>query len=124
MRRLWRRMADVYGQRWASGYGDVTGPAFETWGRALADVAPEQVGRGIAACLDRPDPWPPSLPEFRALCRPRAEVPAPCHRLRPKALPEPAEAKARRTAAGLAAVRSIRAQLAGVEAPVLNGAEA
>ena len=35
------------------------------WSRALADMTPEQIRRGLDNL--RSD-WPPTLPEFRALC--------------------------------------------------------
>jgi len=41
------------------------------WARALADVAPQEISTGLAACMLRP--WPPTLPEFVMLCRPWME---------------------------------------------------
>lgn len=31
-------------------------------------MTPVQLGKGLEACITRADPWPPTLPEFRALC--------------------------------------------------------
>lgn len=39
-----------------------------SWISGLHDVNPKQIGDGLEACRIRQDPWPPSLPEFRALC--------------------------------------------------------
>ena len=35
------------------------------WAAGLADVTPEQVRRGLNALTSE---WPPTLPEFKALC--------------------------------------------------------
>lgn len=78
MARLWDRMAAIYGHRWTSSYGTCSSTAFSVWLRGLADIDPKQLGAGLAKCLERRDikdagrvdPWPPTLPEFRALCLP------------------------------------------------------
>lgn len=69
-RTLWVRMAEIYGHRWASAYGeasDLDGAA-GTWAKGLAGIAPAQVAVGLGACIASADPWPPTLPEFRARC--------------------------------------------------------
>lgn len=38
------------------------------WSRALADMQPEQIRRGMDSLKSE---WPPTLPEFGALCRGR-----------------------------------------------------
>lgn len=69
MRTLWRRMAEIYGQRWTSAYGeDAAKGAGDTWAKGLIGVAPEQLARGLEACIVAADPWPPTLPAFRAMC--------------------------------------------------------
>lgn len=75
LRRLWERMAALYHHRWTSALGDMPQGddgsltvAGDTWARGLAGITPEQVGQGVDACLTRSDAWPPTLPEFRALC--------------------------------------------------------
>lgn len=75
MRRFWARMVAIYGGKWARDYGDacenddgtltVTG---DTWQRGLAGVSEQQIAAGLQACLTSADPWPPTLPAFRALC--------------------------------------------------------
>ena len=68
---LWRRMTRIYGHRWTSSYGETDDG---TWHKALRGLTPAQVGRGLSRCAThRPDGWPPTLPEFRALCTPTAE---------------------------------------------------
>lgn len=68
-------MAALYHHRWSSALGDAPQVdngaltvAGDTWARGLAGITPEQIGLGIDACMTRTDPWPPTLPEFRALC--------------------------------------------------------
>ena len=68
-RTLWLRMADIYGPRWTSAYGeDPDGTAGETWAKGLAGVTPQQLAEGLTASIASADPWPPTLPEFRARC--------------------------------------------------------
>ena len=68
-RRLWERMAATYGHKWTTSYGvDVASPAGKTWREGLADVTPDQLAAALRSCLVRADGWPPSLPEFRAMC--------------------------------------------------------
>ncbi len=63
-------MAEIYGHRWTSAYGDDSGPdgAAGTWAKGLAGVTMKQVADGLKACVVSSDPWPPTLPEFRAMC--------------------------------------------------------
>lgn len=69
-RTIWVRMAEIYGHKWTSAYGETAddGGAGETWAKGLAGITPEQLGEGLKACLASADPWPPTLPEFRARC--------------------------------------------------------
>ena len=68
---LWRRMTRIYGHRWTSAFGAKDD---STWLRGLRDMTPAQVGHGLSRCAThRADGWPPTLPEFRALCTPTAE---------------------------------------------------
>jgi hypothetical protein len=68
-RSLWAAMADLYGHKWASSYGDdPESDTAATWAKTLADLSPQQLADGLRACATNPDPWPPSLPEFRARC--------------------------------------------------------
>ena len=68
---LWRRMSRIYGHRWTSAFGAKDD---STWLRGLRDMTPAQVGHGLSRCAThRADGWPPTLPEFRALCTPTAE---------------------------------------------------
>lgn len=89
-------MTAIYGHRWVSSYGaDDDG---DTWLRGLQGVTGAEIAAGLETCCSRGEAWPPSLPEFRALCRPpkdRREH-AGMYRDFPKALPPPRDpAKAR-----------------------------
>lgn len=69
MRRIWQRMAEIYGHRWTSAFGDDAGQgAGLTWSKGLAGLAVEQIARGIESAVLSADGWPPTLPEFRAMC--------------------------------------------------------
>lgn len=76
-RTLWLRMTEIYGYKWTSSYG--ASDSDHTWSKALVDITPAEMKRGFYTCLTNGQPWPPSAPEFRAMCRPpraRREHPA------------------------------------------------
>ena len=81
---FWKRMTKIYGHRWISNYGDADDG---TWELGLKSLTPEQLGVGLERCLMSAEPWPPTLPEFRALCEPAKPL-ASYHREWP-ALPTP-----------------------------------
>src|SRR5690606_24389157 len=68
VRTLWTRMAEIYGHRFTSPFGDSESHAARTWAKGLAGVTPQQLANGLEACIVSADPWPPTLPEFRARC--------------------------------------------------------
>ena len=68
MARLWTRLARMYGHRWTSSFGEADDG---TWRAGLVGITPQEVAHGLGECAKRDDPWPPTLPEFRVLCRPR-----------------------------------------------------
>ncbi len=69
MRRLWQRMAEIYGHRWTSAYGDDAGAsAGQTWAKGLAGLSVAQIAAGLDAALASADDWPPTLPAFRSMC--------------------------------------------------------
>lgn len=93
-------MTDLFGHRWASAYGPEPS---ETWAVGLEDLSDGELRAGLAACLSWTEDWPPTLPQFRALCRP--PPPPACHRIVP-ALPRP-PADPARAARALAEIRAI-----------------
>lgn len=69
---LQRRMTDIYGHKFKSLFPDEESMTEwrDTWGRALGDMTGEQIAAGLEALTRSTDGWPPSLGEFRALCKP------------------------------------------------------
>ena len=55
----------MYGNKWVSAYGESDSG---TWAKGLAGITGQQLGQWVKACLYREDTWPPTLPEFRAMC--------------------------------------------------------
>jgi len=69
MRTLWIRMAEIYGHRWTSAYGDDPNKgAALTWAKGLEHIAPAQLAHGLTTAITSADGWPPTLPEFRSMC--------------------------------------------------------
>lgn len=74
MRTLWLRMTEIYGYKWTSAYGeDAEAGAGDTWASGLSGLSPRNINIGLSAALVSSDPWPPTLPQFRAMC---LEVPS------------------------------------------------
>lgn len=65
MEAIWKKMARIYGHKWVSNYGARDDG---TWYSALQKFPEQSVMHGLEKCLLRPDPWPPSLPEFCQMC--------------------------------------------------------
>lgn len=65
MARLWTRMAGIYGHKWTSAYGETPD---QGWELALRGITPNQIATGITKCIIGGEAWPPSAPEFRAMC--------------------------------------------------------
>lgn len=66
---LWAVMLATYGHRWESAYGrHPEGVTAATWEAGLADIAAADIATAARNCLTFGDGWPPTLPEFRALC--------------------------------------------------------
>ena len=67
--RLFARLSALYGARLADLWrGADLEEVKDVWAVELADLSGEEIARGLAACRDRK--FPPTLPEFRELCRP------------------------------------------------------
>jgi hypothetical protein len=58
-------MAMIYGHRWVSSFGERDDG---TWRDGLSGVSPQQIAHALGRCVTSKEPWPPSLPAFRALC--------------------------------------------------------
>lgn len=69
MIKLFERMEDRYGDQWASRYGAFPrSRVMKTWAEDLSDLTPEEFILGCQASKSLK--FPPTLPDFRALCRP------------------------------------------------------
>lgn len=70
--RLFARMTGFYGARFADAWSGCD-PAVvrATWAEELADYSVVEIRRGINRLRDRP--FPPTLPEFLLLCRPKPD---------------------------------------------------
>lgn len=67
--RIFQRMEDRYGSFWVDRYGAFPrSRVMRTWAEDLADMTRDEISRGVSACRD--SKFPPTLPEFRQLCRP------------------------------------------------------
>lgn len=66
MGNLWLLMTSMYGHKWTSVHGleDSDG----LWSKALSGIGGEQIAKGMQACLEQKLEWPPSAPQFRAMC--------------------------------------------------------
>lgn len=67
--RVWLSMLARYGHKWATGFGRTPSRVTsEVWAHDLAGLTPDQVAHGLQALRSRTGEWPPTAPEFRALC--------------------------------------------------------
>lgn len=68
--RLQERFLTMYGHRFQSLFPDEQSLEIwrDTWAQGLADLSSQQLGHGLACALKDSMLWPPSLPEFRAMC--------------------------------------------------------
>lgn len=105
---LFRTLGHLYGHRWTASLPTSEAELAEmlaTWAQGLGGLSAEELRRGLAELVRREDPWPPSLPELRSLCRSRA---AACHQPY-LALPRPP----RDRVGGLASLAALRERLSG-----------
>lgn len=63
---LWAKMGRIYGHRWITSYGECDDG---TWLWALRSLTREHLAHGIKTCVKAGKEWPPTMPEFRAMCR-------------------------------------------------------
>ncbi len=90
--RLWERMTQLYGHRHQSAWGqsvDANGNLTDTadlWLQGLGRYSMDEIKNGITKLIEKGQEWPPTLPEFMHLCKPKRL--APYHRMA-QALPAP-----------------------------------
>jgi hypothetical protein len=82
LRHLWSKMTAIYGYRWASAFGDsperegadaANGPvgltdAGTVWAEGLTGLSPQSIAAGVRRAVFSANGFPPTLPEFRAMC--------------------------------------------------------
>lgn len=74
MVRLWTRMGLLFGaDNWVRRYGE--DPSAE-WSQALRHKTVRQIATGVQACIDAALEFPPTLPQFKKLCREEDSWPA------------------------------------------------
>lgn len=70
--RLWQRFYAMYGNRFADMWRALDPDAVkQAWAEDLHGYTAEELKRGLEWC--RSKEWPPTLPEFMAACRPKAD---------------------------------------------------
>ena len=81
---LWERFTHLYGHKFSAAFGESAAnpdgsltDVAHTWAGGLRGITGAQLAAGLRTCIASGDAWPPSLPEFRAMCLPRS-VPL-CH---------------------------------------------
>lgn len=71
LEKLWITMTQTYGHRWTSSFGDVP-KADHAWAKILGGLSGKQLANGLRGLVERAmteeGAWPPSAPEFRAMC--------------------------------------------------------
>lgn len=71
--RVFAELASLYGSRFADMWRETDlGRMKALWTRALAGFSGAELRAGLDGCHQRA--WPPSLPEFMGLCRPRPDA--------------------------------------------------
>lgn len=78
---LWMQLADIYGARFLSQYGEKDSGV---WRETLEDLKKDDFARGLKAMLRdvRFETWPPNCTQFRHLClkKPESNTPPSVHR--------------------------------------------
>lgn len=61
----------MYGQRWTSQFTDDIGLrlAQEQWSKMLSGFSMDQIKAGLDRCVDDHPKWPPTIGEFKQLCK-------------------------------------------------------
>lgn len=66
---MWHRMSTFFGSIWESQYGGVNDQGISSWSGALGEFTVEELGGAIGECQKWDGKFPPTFPEFRALCQ-------------------------------------------------------
>jgi len=67
---IFRRLSGWYGEKFVAMWRNCDEQNVkESWCLGLGGLSAEEIAVGLNSCRDT-KPWPPTLPEFRMLCRP------------------------------------------------------
>ena len=70
IQRLFSRMAASYGNKVSAMWGDCPqADIIDAWRTGLQGFSGDQIGAGLQRMLDAYPEWPPTLGQFRALCK-------------------------------------------------------
>jgi hypothetical protein len=73
---LFAKFAAIYGVKFADQWAGINHDAVKaTWEQGLADLRRDEIVAGIQRLILCGKPFPPTLPEFYVMCRPRVDVP-------------------------------------------------
>jgi hypothetical protein len=107
----------MFGHTWLRDQGDEPN---DTWIRGLSDLSPADLGCGLIACRDSGKTFPPTLPEFRSMCRPdhgmTAMEKASLKEYRPERLLEDETSKAAAREAGAKVLAELKSLFGGMTA--------
>jgi len=72
---IWAQMTRNYGKKWITEFGEFcdedgnVSPTVTHWAQMLSRIPLTRIERGMTKCVqERKSPFPPTLPEFYALC--------------------------------------------------------
>jgi len=110
-------MISMFGHRWTASFGEKTDPD-GVWIKVLAGVTPRQIADGLNAVLESGEKWPPSAPEFRAMCLKKNDKGEGAYGgihnyFKPLGLPEPEEHREKRKAKGREESKKLLAMMRG-----------
>lgn len=70
MGKLWLYFTEAYGDKFTGKYGNKPS---KTWNDGLADIPGQWIKHALGKLQDKFPTWPPTLWEFKALCKPTPE---------------------------------------------------
>ena len=65
---MWERMGQWFGNLWESTYGTVDDQTIQAWTSSLNRFSEMELAGAIRSCEDWDGRFPPTFPEFKALC--------------------------------------------------------
>ena len=65
MQVVWEKLTAFFGEKWTRSHGTHDD---STWATVLTGVTGQQIANGLQECVKQGLKWPPSAPEFRAMC--------------------------------------------------------